>query len=627
MRRVLTTLSCCALVLASTASAESPGERPDRVLRLEFAATARAQIAIWIERADGTFVDTLRLTQSVSYRGIGNRPGATLMNSGFRWPYGRREGVLPVWAHRRAGAPDAAQFPRVIFQDRTSEGYASKTSNDASRDDYFCLSFMQDTTRREALDAVSCASPFNSDKGRYVTEPDVARGYAEPWEDPDGESFMRPLDLHSLYPPRRDARRCSSVGCADHADVARFSADARTVMPAIDAITMATPPGDTAQRIQVNVPDAWPHGEYVAFIEVNVEGDYNEQWNDTTHPTPVGPSGTWDTWAINYGYPYRGQPSVVYSVPFSLNGPGTYETAEPVGYSDVGGETGDMRPMGGGAITDDPVTAPGSGADRLRALDDGSRFRVEVIATNVCSSPDPPPECGAECGLTRPCADGFACGPESTCVGYCDLEMPPEAVVDLTAEVHEDVKMAHRVVRLRFVVPESERGVESYDVRVGTDPIVDEESFMRALPAMGPSIDSVGLSVPTDGVPGDVIDVEVGGLAPETSYFVAVRAADGCNQSGPFEVAEVTTQEIHFTTVSPCFVATAAWGSPLAEDVGTLRRFRDRHLMTNAPGRALVDAYYALGPHAADAIRESELLRAGARSAISPWVTLAELLE
>ena len=137
--------------------------------------TERAQIAIWVEDAEGTFLETVALTSSVALRGVGNRPGALQMNSGFRWPYGRREGMLPVWAHRRASAPGAELFPMVIFQDRSSEGFASRTSVDASPDSYFCLSFDQDTTTREALDAVTCASVFNSDKGRFVTSDDVAR--------------------------------------------------------------------------------------------------------------------------------------------------------------------------------------------------------------------------------------------------------------------------------------------------------------------------------------------------------------------------------------------------------------------------------------------------------------------
>ena len=625
-RRAALILATCLLVGAPTAIGQDP-EPSDRVLRFRYQPTARAQIAIWVESADGTFMETVRLTQSVSYRGIGNRPGATLMNSGFRWPYGRREGVLPVWAHRRASAPGADQFPRVIFQDRSSEGYASRTSADFSRDDWFCLSFNAATTRRDALDAVTCASVFNSDKGRFMTEEDAASGYAEPWEEPSGSSYMRPMEPTSLYPPRRDVTRCASAGCNDHPDVALFAEHAREVMPHIDAVTMATPPGDTVQTVQYTVPDEWPAGDYVAFIEVNVEGDYNDEFNDGTHPTPENPSGTWDTWAINYGYPYRGQPSVVYRVPFSLLGSGEYATAEPVGYGDLEGQDGEMNPMGSGAITDDPATAPGSGADRLGHMPSGERFSVQVVATNVCSAPDPPPECGAECSVARPCAEGFICAPDDTCVGYCDIRMPPEGVEDLVVDVHEDVKKAHRVVEMTFVVPESRRAVEQYEVRVASQPITDLDSFMRAQPAMGPSIDSIALEVPTDGAPGDAVTVEVGGLSPETHYWVAVRPLDGCNHAGPLEVAEVTTNEIHFTTVSPCFVATAAWGSPMAEDVATLRRFRDRHLMTHAPGRLVVDAYYAIGPHAADAIRGSEALRFAARVSLTPWVWLADLIQ
>ena len=169
------------VLLAGVALAwSSPGEAQDRVIEISFTPTERAQIAIWIESADGTFLRTIRLTEATARRGIGNRPGALQMNSGFHWPYGRREGVLPVWAHRRVTAQEP--FRRVIFQDRLSEGFASRTSNDASPDDYYCLSFNQATTTSDALDAVTCASQFNSDKGRYITEDDVERGYAEPFE-------------------------------------------------------------------------------------------------------------------------------------------------------------------------------------------------------------------------------------------------------------------------------------------------------------------------------------------------------------------------------------------------------------------------------------------------------------
>ena len=166
-----------------------------RAIALRFTPTGRAQIAIWVERPDGSFLATVGLTQAVSYRGIGNRPGATQMNSGYHWPYGRREGVLPIWAHRRAAAPGAGQFPRVIFQNRP-EGYASRTCEDSTLDKYFCLPFTGNT-HKDGLDAITCASPFNSDKGRVMRPADVNAGYSEPAE-MTGEGVRLPLSLLSF---------------------------------------------------------------------------------------------------------------------------------------------------------------------------------------------------------------------------------------------------------------------------------------------------------------------------------------------------------------------------------------------------------------------------------------------
>jgi hypothetical protein len=75
-----------------------------------------------------------------------------------------------------------------------------------------------------------------------------------------------------------------------------------------------------------------------------------------------------------------------------------------------------------------------------------------------------------------------------------------------------------------------------------------------------------------------------------------------------------------FIGVGGCFIATAAYGSYLDPHVVALRKFRDRYLQTNAPGRAFVRWYYAVSPRFAIWLARHDLARTITRVALTPLV-------
>src|SRR4030095_8267943 len=69
-----------------------------------------------------------------------------------------------------------------------------------------------------------------------------------------------------------------------------------------------------------------------------------------------------------------------------------------------------------------------------------------------------------------------------------------------------------------------------------------------------------------------------------------------------------------------CFLATAAFGSPLERHVVTLRHFRDQMLLPSKVGRAFVALYYRHSPPVATLIAKHEALRLMTRGMLTPIV-------
>jgi hypothetical protein len=72
-----------------------------------------------------------------------------------------------------------------------------------------------------------------------------------------------------------------------------------------------------------------------------------------------------------------------------------------------------------------------------------------------------------------------------------------------------------------------------------------------------------------------------------------------------------------------CFIATAAFGSKFEPSVALLRAFRDKYLLNNNMGQALVKFYYQNSPPLANYIAASEPLKALVRILLIPFIVMA----
>jgi len=94
-----------------------------------------------------------------------------------------------------------------------------------------------------------------------------------------------------------------------------------------------------------------------------------------------------------------------------------------------------------------------------------------------------------------------------------------------------------------------------------------------------------------------------------------------------WEPTDVAPNTGHGTTGRPqrmgCFIATAAYGTPMAEEIQILREFRDKYLLTNPVGQAFVDFYYSVSPPIAEFITEHPYLKPIVRAGLAPAIAMS----
>ncbi len=129
------------------------------------------------------------------------------------------------------------------------------------------------------------------------------------------------------------------------------------------------------------------------------------------------------------------------------------------------------------------------------------------------------------------------------------------------------------------------------------------------------------------------------GLSNGTSYYFRSSIVDGAGNIGyiesaasgddtpanpplPFEWHAAKPDQIAglLKKNGQCFIATAAYGTPMAKQVQILREFRDKILMKTSSGKKFVYWYYKNGNALADKIRDRDDIRAVVRTVLYPVI-------
>ena len=124
------------------------------------------------------------------------------------------------------------------------------------------------------------------------------------------------------------------------------------------------------------------------------------------------------------------------------------------------------------------------------------------------------------------------------------------------------------------------------------------------------------------------------GLEDGQTYYFAITAYDSDYNESNYSDEVTYAASLNNSSTSGggggggggCFIATAAFGSPMASHVMILRQFRDKILLSNRIGRTAVAFYYKHSPPLADDIAAHDNLKKIVRWSLLPIIGLCWLM-